>query len=335
MHRPTIAVAGVRAALVAWTVSLMTVSTSASAQSAWKVEKNVEIVVPSAAGGGLDRSARALQRIWQESKTFPGTPTVVNKPGGSGTLGYTYLAQAPADGHHIMISSPTLLTNHIRGIGKHHHSDFTPLAQLSSEYLVLVVRADSPIKSAKEVIDRLRKDPGGLSVAVGSVLGGANHIGIGAVFKSAGVDIRKLRTVVFKSGTESVTALMGGHVDLSTGSPAQSLAQLEAGRIRVLAIASPQRLTGAFASTPTWKELGYNVEANTWRGLIAPKGLTPAQVAYWDATIAKVVATPEWKQEVERNHSESTHLNSVEARKFLDAEYRDLKAVLTEIGLAK
>lgn len=301
----------------------------------WKPEKNVELIVPSAAGGGLDRTGRVVQRIWQENKMFSSASAVVNKPGGSGNIGYTYLSMSPTDGHYLMVSSPTLLTNHITGTGKLNYTDFTPIAQLSSEYLVMTVKADSPIKSGREVIERLKKDPAALSIAIGSVVGGANHIGIGAVFKAAGIDIKKLRVVVFKSGTESVTALMGGHVDLATGAPEQSLSQVEAGKVRVIAIAAPQRLGGIFSNVPTWKELGINVEADTWRGIIGPKGMSNPQVTFWNDVIARMVATETWKKEVEKHHWAITYRNSSESSKFLDAEYQDLKSVLTELGLAK
>ena len=326
---------GLHAPSLLFSAFVFAIATPLYAQSGWKPEKNVELIVPSAAGGGLDRSARTIQRIWQERNLLPVPSAVINKPGGGGNIGYTYLSTFPGDAHYISISSPTLLTNHIVGRNRFTHTDFTPLAHLTSEYLMVSVGPNSPIKSGKEIIDKLKKDPTSLSIAIGSVVGGSNHLGIGSVLKTAGVDIRKLRTVVFKSGSESVVAVMGGHVDMAVGAPEQALQLMQAGKVRAIAVASPRRLSGALASVPTWKENGADVTADTWRGIVGPKGLSGAQVAFWDATLSKMVATEEWKKEVEKNLWDPSYRNSAETRRFLDAEYIELKAVLSDIGMAK
>lgn len=301
----------------------------------WTPQRNVELIVPSAAGGGLDRTARAVHRIWQDHKLVTGASAVVNKPGGAGTISYTYLNQFGGDAHYISISSPTLLTNHIFGRFNQTYSDFTPLAQLSSEYLMLMVRSEGPLKSAKDIIERLRKDPAALAIAIGSVPGGSNHIGIARVMKAAGVDVRRLKTVVFKSGTESMLALLGGHIDLSANAPEQVLKHLEAGKLRAIAIGAPRRLPGLLADIPTWKELGIDVIADTWRGMLGPKGLTPAQIAYWDGVLSKMVQSREWRDDIEKHHWLDTYRDSAGSKKFLEADYQALKTTLIDLGLVK
>lgn len=301
----------------------------------WHPQRNVELIVPSAAGGGLDRTARAVHRIWQDHKLVAAANAVVNKPGGAGTISYTYLNQFAGDAHYISISSPTLLTNHILGTARFTHTEFTPLAQLSSEYLMLLTRADAPLKSAKDIIERLKKDPGALSIAIGSVPGGTNHIGIARVLKAAGVDVRKLKTVVFKSGGESMLALLGGHIDLSANAPEQVLKHLETGKLRAIAIGAPRRLPGALADIPTWKELGIDVVTDTWRGIVGPRGLNPAQIAYWDGVLGKMVQSREWREEIEKHHWLDTYRNSAASRKFLESDYQVLKSALTDLGLVR
>lgn len=315
--------------------SLAIFSLPVFAQPAWSPEKNVEIIVPSAAGGGLDRTARAVHQIWQDQKIVTAISTVVNKPGGSGTLSYIYLNQFKGNGHYISISSPTLLTNHILGIGQLGPADFTPIAQLSSEYLLLMVNAGSPLKNGQEIIERLRKDPSGLSIAIGSVRGGANHIGIGRILKAGGIDVKKLKVVLFKSGTESVTAVMGGHVDLSINAPEQALPLIAGGKLRAIAIGSPNRLTGAFANVPTWKEFGIDVVTDTWRGVVAPKDLSQSQIAYWDMVFSKLTSSKEWQAVVDKHHWVNNYMNSAKTRQFLESDYQEQKADLTELGLAK
>ena len=122
-----------------------------------------------------------MQQIWQAKKTIPVPVNVANRPGGSGTIGYQYLNTHPADAHYLAITSPTLLTNHIVGTSKLSYTEMTPVALLSSDYMIISVKAESPIRTGREFIERLRKDPGSLSIATGSVVGGTSHIGIAAV----------------------------------------------------------------------------------------------------------------------------------------------------------
>ena len=308
---------------------------AAHAQTPWQPQRHVELIVPSAAGGGLDRTARAVQRLWLENKLVAAASAVVNKAGGAGAISYTYLSQFTGDAHYVSISSPTLLTNHILGTARLTHSDFTPLAQLSSEYLMLLVRAESPLRSAQDLIERLRKNPAAFSIAIGSVPGGSNHIGVARVAKAAGIDVRKLKTVVFKSGTESMLALLGGHIDLSANAPEQTLKYIESGKLRALAIGAPRRLPGPLAAIPTWKEAGLDVVTDTWRGIVAPKSLTTAQIAYWDGVFGKLVQSRAWREEIEKHYWLDTYLDSAASRQFLASDYLTLKAALTDLGLVR
>jgi len=126
----------------------------------------VEIIIGTSPGGPQDRTGRMVQKILQDLKLAPTPVTVVNKPGGGGAIGLAYLNQHPGDGHYLMINATTLLTNHITGKSALGPGDFTPIAIMGSEYVGATVRADSPLKSGKELIEQLRKDPGSLSVAI-------------------------------------------------------------------------------------------------------------------------------------------------------------------------
>lgn len=309
-------------------------SATHAAQADWAPEKNVELIVPSGPAGGLDRTARTIQKIWRDRKLFAVPSTVVNKPGGSGAVGYTALAQQK-DGHALAIASPTLLTNHILGTSRLNYTDFTPVALLLSEYIVIYVRADSPLANGRDVVERLKRDPAALSIAIGSIVGGTTHIGVGAVLKAAGVPVKGLKTVVFKSGAENLTAILGGHVDLAAGPADQVSRHIATGKIRVIGITSPQRLRGALANVPTWKEQGVDVVVDTWRGIMAPKDLPPAQLAFWDSTFAWLIQTDDWKKDVEANLWDNNYRNSTDAKRMLDVEYPRLKSVLADLGLVK
>jgi putative tricarboxylic transport membrane protein len=300
----------------------------------WKPDRAVEIVVPSSPGGSNDRTARTIGNIWQAKRMVP-TSTVVNKPGGGGTIARNYLNQHAGDAHYVGVESINLLTDHITGKTPLSYADFTPLALLYTEYVAFVVKADSPIRSGRDLINALKKKPDALAMGISSTLGAANHLGIALAAKTAGIDVRKLRNVVFGSGGESTTALLGGHVDVVPTSASNVIGLLKAGQVRVVAISSGRRLGGALSAVPTWKEQGVDVVFGIKRILLGPKGLAAPQTAYWDDVLARLSETDEWKKDLEANFWESSYANSEKSRKELAAQSEELKAVLADLGLAK
>jgi putative tricarboxylic transport membrane protein len=303
---------------------------------AWQPDKNVEIVINTAPGSGQDSTGRLVQSILQERK-LAGTAsiTINNKPGGGGVIAYTYLQAHPGNGHFVSIASKSLLTNHISGRAPLTYSHLTPLAILFDEYIAVAVKADSPIKNGREIIDRLKKDPGALSFGVATSLGNPNHQGIAMALKDAGIDLRKTKTPVFQSGGNAITALLGGHVDAVPGSVGLMRKFVEAGTVRIVAIASPQRLGGIFATAPTWKEQGANAIVSNWRGFIGAPNMTPAQIAYWDSALKQLTQTDAWKKELADNNWDNEYRNAAETKKYMDADYAELKAFLTELELVK
>ena len=300
----------------------------------WKPEKNVEFISSTAAGGNQDGTARVMQRIWQEKKLVPQS-IVMNRPGGGGNIAYAFLNQHARDPHYVLMLAPTMFTNRITGSGTAHYSDFTPLGLLYNENIFISVKADSPIKSGRDIIERLRKDPAALSIAVASVLGNHIHMGIAIPMKIAGVDVKKLKVVAFKSSGDSLIALAGGHIDVAASTFGTILPHLTAGRVRVVAVSAAQRLPGALSSVPTWKEQGVDTAFASWRGVVGARGISEAQVAYWDQVFAAATASEEWRKEVEKNYWAVNYLPSREVRKYWDQQYRELEEVLTELGLAK
>lgn len=319
-----VALAGVGAGLIS----------PAFAQATWKPEKNVEIIVPAAPGGGTDRTARVIQRAMQETKLVEVPVVIANRPGGGGSIGWTFVSQHPADAHFLAMTQPALLTNFITGASKINHTALTPIAQLSDEYIGFSVRPDSPLKTATDLLERLKKDLRGTVFGVSNALGAPGHIALAMVMRSVGIDVRKLKVVVFSSGGESQTALLGGHIDVVPTTFGNLVNPLKSGRVRVLALTAPKRLPG-FAQIPTWKELGADVVVGNWRGIAGPPKLERAQVAYWEAVLAKMVVSPDWKKELEISSSEPDFMGSAESRKFLDSQMGELRRVLSDLDLAK
>lgn len=314
--------------------ALAVLSVHAHAQSAWRPERPVEIVVGSSPGGGTDLTARVLQKILQERRVVD-SAVVVNKPGGGQTVSWVYMNQHAGDGHYVSIVNEPLLTNRIMGVSPLGHEDFTPLAVLFHEHVVFMTAADSPLKSGRSLVDRLQKDPAGLSFGFGSSRGNNTHIAIGLLAKAAGLDTRKAKVVVFKSGGEAITALLGSHVDVGSSTVAPAVQHLKAGRLQALAVASKARLGGELSTIPTWREQGVDVLYASWRVVFGPKGMTREQIAFWEKALREATQTPEWKADLARSYREDAFSGSGEARKFLDGESRRLKPLLTELSLAK
>lgn len=313
---------------------LLVASAPVAGQPAWTPERAVDIIVNTAAGSGPDRMARALQRIWQEQKHLSVPATVSNRPGGGGAIAYNFLNQKGADGHFVAIASASLVTNNVMGRGP-GPLDVTPIARLSGEYIAVAVRADSPLKSGRELVEILRKDPGALSVGVATSLGNSNHQAVALALKASGIDLRKAKYVVFQSGGNAITALLGGHVDVVPASVSSWVGRLKSGEVRLLAVAAPQRLSGDIAQVPTWREQGVDAVVSNWRSLIGPRDMTAPQVAYWESVTRRATATGEWKQELERGHLTDEFLASAGFRKYLDEQQVQIRALLAELELVK
>lgn len=313
---------------------LLAVASSTGAQ-AWRPEKPVEVIVPTGASGINDANARLIQRAFQEQKLVPTPVLVNNKPGGNQSLAAVYLNQRGSDPHYLFYATATVFTNQLAGITPLAYTDFTPLALLLVDYSVISVAANSPLKSMRDLVERLRADPDALSFGV-VARGGPNHLAVAQAMRSAGVDPRRLKLVVFKTNAESLTAVMGGHIQAVVSSVSAALPQTQAGNVRMLGVTAPQRVGGAVAHVPTMREQGIDAPGiANWRGIIGAKGLSAAQVAYWEEAIGKAIATDEWKKQLATNDLESRFLRSREFAKYLDTEYAVTRAAMVDAGLIK
>jgi putative tricarboxylic transport membrane protein len=317
------------------TAALALVTTTATfAAATWKPEKPVELIATNAPGGGSDRILRIMSNVLQERKQLSIPANVVNKPGAGGSVAYAYVNQHPGDAHFLVLGSKAILTNNITGRGP-SYTEFTPVAHLFSEYISITVRPDSPIKNGKDVIERVRKDPGSVSFGVATSLGGANHQAAAAALKAAGVDIRKMRVVIFPSGGAATTAMLGGHVDVVPITAAFASSMAKQGQVRVIATASPTRMPGVLAEVPTWREQGFDAVVTNWRIMLGPKGMSEPQVTYWEDALQRLNDSDEWKKELEANAWKSEFLRSAESRKFLERENAEMRSFLVDLGMAK
>ena len=320
------------AAMRLFAVLALCVATAVVHAQGWTPSRHVELIAPNAPGGAMDSTARIVQRRWQEMRLLPVSSAVVNRSGGEHALAYTHLAQRKGDPHVLSLASPVLLSNHLAGRLPVTYTDFAPIATIMTEAYVVAVRADSPLKNGKDFADALKAKPDSLTIAINTI---QTRLAAERMLHAAGVDVRALKLVVLESNKQ-LTGLLGGHLDVAVASAVGFLSQVESGQLRLLAVTGSRRLTGAFSAAPTWAELGYRgAISETWRAVLAPKGVTPAQIAYWEAVMYQVAASHEFRTAAERVQGEAVFKNAEQTRQMMQAEYAQAKTIMTQMGLIK
>lgn len=235
-------------------------------------KRPVNVIVPWGAGGGSDLIARSLAKPLEKQL---GKPVIIlNKPGGSGTVGTSYVAHAKPDGYTIGLINSTGLIHQIHYGGlDYKKEDLAPLALILRAPVFLVVKSDSPIKNLQDFVQAAKDKEGKLTLGTAAV-GGGTHMAIAPFFEKADI---KVEPIPFKDGGNGVmTALVDGHIDAGVAHPSEISGQYKAGNIRILGILDKERLKG-FEEIPTFKEQGYDVSGDVWRAFLAPKE-TPQEV---------------------------------------------------------
>jgi putative tricarboxylic transport membrane protein len=206
---------------------------------------------------------------------------------------------------------------------------------MGSEYIGVFVHADSLLKTGKDLVAVLRKKPDALSASIGLGPATTLHVSYMRAMKAAGVDIKKLRTVGFNSGSQATTALLGGHIDAAVATASVMLTHIRSARLRMIAIGAPARQTGELSQVSTWRELGVQGTYELWRGIAGPKGMSQQQLHYWDDVLAKVVKSEPSQHDIESSYMINSYEDSKVTTAYWKQEYEDAKAVLTELGFVK
>jgi putative tricarboxylic transport membrane protein len=299
----------------------------------WRPEREVEIVAGTPSGGGQDRPARTLIGIL-ETNALVGQPLkLTNIPGKGGGNGWDYLRTRPGDPHVLAINSPTVITNRQLGVADYDHSALTPLANLYTEYIAFVVRADSPIRSGADFMARLKQDTAGCRIALATAIGNINHMALAQVTGQAGGDVQALQINVFDSALYAVADVIGKRAEVGAITAVSAVKAIESGEVRAFAVSAPARLNRLYADVPTWTEQGVDCVIGTWRGVIGAAGLTPAQIAFWEQALAAATATPEWNAALADKYWANTYLSGEALRAFLDREREVMGKLLLDLRL--
>ncbi|MEI9476093.1 MAG: tripartite tricarboxylate transporter substrate binding protein [Deltaproteobacteria bacterium] len=321
--------------VLALVIGGMVLSASAESEAAtagWVPSKPVEFVVQAAPGGGSDIMARTIASLVEAQKLSPTPFVVVNKPGGGSVVGTTYVAQQKGNPHVLATyHSGNLVAPITAGVESATVKNLTVLAAIAIDEQLLVVNADSPFKSVKDVVAEAKKRPGAITVG-GTATGQDDQI-CNRLFERA-ADM-KLRYVPFNSGGEAMTALLGGHVEMIWANPSEFAPQLDAKQVRLLGVAKEERLP-YMAGIPTFKEQGYNVIWKMFRSVVAPGGIPRDAIAYYESTFKKMSESSRWKEEYLKKYMlTSFWMGNQEATKFVAEVEQTCTAVLKELGLGK
>lgn len=276
--------------------------------------------------------ARAMQKVLQDQHLVGQSIHVANKQGGNGEVGWIYMKDK--DAHTLAVFSSLLLTNILLGHSKLSYRDFTPLATLMTEWEVVAVAKDSPIQTVKELMKKLEADPSSMKIAVAPGMGNDDHLSFIQACKTYGVNFENLDLLIFASGGDTASALLGHHVDVATMSVSEAKSQYEQGNFRLLAVTSPQRLE-QMPDVPTWKEQGVQMEFPHWRGVMGPPNMSKEEISYWDKALGAMVQTNEWKAILKTYGWQPFYKNSAETKAFLEQQNKMYADLVKESGLVR
>lgn len=292
----------------------------------------LKITAPAGAGGGWDGASRSLQQVMIATGAAKSVQ-VVNVPGAGGTVGLAqFVNSAKGDGSQLLTMGITMVGAILTNKSPVDLSSVTPIARLTGDALVIVVPANSPHKTVKDLAAALKADTSRVVWAGGSA-GGADHILAGLVAKAAGGDATKLNYVPFSGGGEALAEMLGGRVTAGISGYNEFESMIKAGKLRALALSSGTRMDGV--DVPTIKEQGLDVELINWRGIVAAPGISAAQKAALSAAVDKALKSSEWATVRKQRGWDDAYMDADAFAGFLKSEQVRVKDALTTIGLVK
>jgi len=316
-------------------LSLLSILAVAVAQPATAQEpypsRPISLVVPFPPGGVADLTARPVAAAMEKALKQP--VGVVNKTGAAGAVGMQFVATSKPDGYTLLLalSSISIIPEADKLFGRPPAftvDQFAPVALISADPTILVVRTESPWKTAKELIDDAKKRPGQISFSSSGIYG-TLHMAMELLSNAAGI---KLRHVPYGGAGPALTALLGGHVDALASGPAVVLPQIKAGKLRALAGWGDKRVA-ALPEVPTFKELGYpEAEFYIWAGLFAPKGTPEPVLAKLRDAARMGVADPDFKSAMDKLETPITFKQGAEFQKFFETDAHRLAEGVRKVG---
>jgi putative tricarboxylic transport membrane protein len=292
----------------------------------------LKIIAPAAPGGGWDGASRSLQQVMTATGAAKSVQ-VTNVPGAGGTVGLAqFVNNAKGDGNQLMTMGITMVGAVLTNKAPVTLDAVTPIARLTADPLVIVVPANSPHKTVKDLAAALKADTSKIVWAGGSA-GGADHILAGLVAKASGGDPSKINYVPYSGGGEALAEMLGGRVTAGVSGYNEFESMIKAGKLRALALSTGKRMQGV--DVPTLKEQGLDVELVNWRGIVAAPGISADQRKVLTTAVDKALKSPEWAKILKARGWEDAYLPADQFASFLKTEQVRVKDALTSVGLVK
>ena len=293
--------------------------------------EGLEIIAPASPGGGWDQHARALQQVLQDNG-LASNVQVMNIPGAGGTIGLAQFVTSRKRNPTLLVGGQIMQGAILMNNSPVTLEQVTPLARLTGEYTGVIVPTSSPLQSLSDLVDQFESDPGSVSWGGGSA-GGSDQILAGLIAEEIGVEPENINYVATAGGGELLSQILGGHITVALGGYNEFAPQIDAGKLRPLAVSAPERLPGI--DTPTLKEQGIDLEYVNWRGIFAPDDVNPAELQEFDEMIAAAVESEQWQQLTQQRGWIDLYMPSEEFDAFLEEEHPQIESTLQELGLSQ
>ena len=300
------------------------------ATSAFAQLGELKLIAPAAPGGGWDQTARSMQSALVASGAAKNVQ-VTNIPGAGGTVGLAQFVNSK-DPNTMMVNGFVMVGAILLNKSPVSLDQVTPIAKLTEETVVVVVNADSPIKSAKDLAAAIKADVSKVTFAGGSA-GSVDHILAAQIVKAAGADPAKVNYIPFSGGGESIAAVLGGKVTAGISGYAEYEGQIKAGKMRALGISSEKKM--ANIPVPTLKEQGLDAVITNWRSVVAAPGISADDKKKLADAVDKMVKSDAWKEVLKQKGWDDAYMSGDEFAKFLKTEQARVSEVMKTIGLVK
>jgi putative tricarboxylic transport membrane protein len=291
---------------------------------------NIKMLIPANPGGGWDSTGRALGKAILDAKAAD-TVQYDNKGGAAGVIGLAqFVNSAKGDGNALLVMGAVMLGGIITSKPTVGLEKATPIARLTSEYNVFVVPANSPLRTMKDVVEQLKKDPGSVKWGGGSK-GSTEHISASMLAGKVGVDPKKVNYIAFRGGGEATAAILGGNVTVGGSGYSEFAEYIKAGKMRPIGVTSEKRLPGI--DVPTLRESGYDVVLGNWRGVYGGPGITPGQRAALTDIIVRATRSKSWQDDLAKNGWTSAVLTGKAFDDFVDNDFAALRGTMHLAGM--
>lgn len=309
----------------------ITILVVAGAAATGAAADSIHFLVPGGAGGGWDSTARGVGMVLRQTGLIE-TASFENISGAGGGLAIaTLIETAERRRNALMVNSTPILVRSLSGAFPYSYRDLTPIARVIGDYQALVARPESGIENFNDVLERFRRDRRLARIAGGSVRGDLDHLAPAMMFRAAGEDPRKLIYVPYDAGGRAIAGFMTGEADLLSSGFSELLPYHRAGKLRIVAVAAPDRLAIA-PEVPTIAELGIDFEFINWRGFFGPPGLSADEADAYAAILRDMQATPEWQTLRDRNGWQDLYLDRQDFVRFLVSQEEQIRTQMIDLG---